>query len=182
MVENPCADQEITTSTSLWTSYSRLLENIERDVADIQVNNAQATTSNIRPAQFYCHTSEDPACFLDKFADWMDHCKVAPPQWTAKFGLWLNGSASHWWRELDPAIRQGHNFDHARDAFLERFSNDAALYIQQMRFNDTRQTPTQSLDDYINKFQSACARLQIPEYERRILFVKGLHVNLRSAV
>ena len=160
----------------------RQVEALQTQLEDMHTATTHNRNYNIKPRLFTGHTSEDAVTFVNKFIDYMDYTRVPEAQRSRTFRMYVVDVAYYWYKQLPEDVTESPDFDNLKELFLKRFSNDAALYIQKMRFYDIKQGPHQSLEAFINQFQTACCKLNLPGDELCIVFVKGLSPTIKSAV
>lgn len=142
--------------------------------------NVMRTTEHLRPHFFRGSSTDHVPTFLSKFEDWMVASRIPEDRWCQQFPLYLQDSAYSFFRELDEDVRG--DYDALKENFTDRFQANGNNYVLKMRFMDCKQKDHQSLETFLDFFQTGCARYEIPAAERLGLFIKALKPKLQSAV
>lgn len=140
------------------------------------------TLDQLRPNFFLGHAGENVDIFLSKFEDWMNATRVAQERWCQQFPLYLQGVSYSWFKSLPQGVQTAANFQEISDVFRTRFHSEDQELLQRMKLYDYVQGEHQSFEDFVNVFNNACVKYNVPEGDRKNMFIKALKPRLKAAV
>ena len=131
--------------------------------------------------KFTGYDAEDPELWLDRYERYALQKTWTTAQLASNFPLYLNGSASYWYRDLPTATAA--TFATLKQAFLAKYQpHEGMRWVRLSELADRKQQPTETVEAYLVDIEKLCCQLRKSQEERMEAFIRGLLPNIRAHV
>ena len=161
------------------SSTDSLLTKIVNTLKEGAQSSRKPGTSSLKPEPFANGPNEDPALWIDSFQTWAKLQRLSQEDTLACLQLSLRGPAVTWFASLEPCKRS--TIHSVYKEFRRQYIDSQPPWLLEQQLWGLTMGEL-SVDQYYEKIDSLCRKLQKPDTERMTCFVRGLHPNIQAYV